>query len=425
MREDGGDCTGGNGRRSDFFMNKTHPAKVLFPLGLGTAFSLMGDATLYTVLPTHTVDAGIALSNVGIILAVNRVIRVFLNGPAGLAYDRWPRRRLFVPALFIGALSTAVYAATRGFWPLLVGRLLWGLAWSGIWVGGATVILDVTTDQDRGRWTGLYQTWFFVGAGLGAFAGGLLTDWIGYTATMWSGAALTTLGGLVALLLLPETREARPTVANSLPERSNPGVRAHRGLWVVASLQGINRFATAGVLAATMGLLVQDRMQSAELGLGVATLTGALLAGRTLLGMAAAPLAGVLSDWAGDRWRVAAWGLGSGAVGLALLTGSTPAMILAGIALGAVAGGSVQAIATALTGDLVEQEQRGRAIGLVHTVGDLGSAIGPLVAYAFLPWTGLGVVYLLCAGLFVAGLMLVLWSRPRDWRLYDRHTDAG
>jgi predicted MFS family arabinose efflux permease len=86
----------------------------------------MGDATLYTVLPTHTAEAGIALSSVGIILGINRAVRLFLNGPAGLVYDRWPRRRLFVPALFIGALSTAVYADTGGFWPILVGRLLWG-----------------------------------------------------------------------------------------------------------------------------------------------------------------------------------------------------------------------------------------------------------------------------------------------------------
>ena len=149
-----------------------HPGKVLFPLALGTALSLVGDTTLYAVLPTHTAEAGIALGSVGIILSANRVVRVFLSGPAGLVYDRYPRRRLFVPALFVGALSTAVYAATRGFWPFLAGRLLWGLAWSGIWVGGATVILDVTTVRDRGRWTGLYQIWYFLGAGLGAFAAG-------------------------------------------------------------------------------------------------------------------------------------------------------------------------------------------------------------------------------------------------------------
>lgn len=390
-----------------------HPRKALFPLGLGTALSLMGDGTLYTVLPTHTAEAGIALSSVGIILGVNRAVRLFLNGPAGLAYDRWPRRRLFVPALFIGGLSTVVYAATRGFWPMLVGRLLWGLAWSGIWVGGATVILDVTAAQDRGRWTGLYQTWFFLGAALSTLAGGLLTDWLGYGATMWIGAAVTAVGGVAALILLPETRNARPDLDDPLAEGNSLRLRANRGLWVVASLQGINRFVTAGILTATMALLVQDRLLSAGLTLGVATLTGVLMAGRTLLSMVAAPLAGTASDWLGSRWGVAAWGLAIGAVGMALVAWAAPLAILIGVSLGAVAGGSVQALVTALTGDLVSHAQRGRAIGLLHTAGDLGSAIGPPAAYALMPWIELRGVYLLCAGLLATGLALAMLFRPR------------
>ena len=390
-----------------------HPRKVLFPLGLGTALSLMGDGTLYTVLPTHTAEAGIALSSVGIILGVNRAVRLFLNGPAGLAYDRWPRRRLFVPALFIGALSTAVYAATRGFWPMLIGRLLWGLAWSGIWVGGATVILDVTTARDRGRWTGLYQTWFFLGAALSAFTGGLLTDWLGYGATMWIGAAVTGMGGMAALILLPETRRARLNPGDSPVEENSLRLRANRGLWAVASLHGINRFVAAGVLAATMGLLVQDWLSSAGLTLGVATLTGALMAGRTLLSMVAAPLAGAASDRLGSRWGVAGWGLAIGIIGMALVAWGAPIAILAGVSLGAVAGGSIQALVTALTGDLASQAQRGRAIGLLHTAGDLGSAIGPPVAYALIPWVELRGVYLLCVALFAAGLVLAMLFRPR------------
>jgi len=394
------------------------PAQALFPLGLGTALSLMGDATLYTVLPTHTAEAGITLGGVGIILGANRAIRVILNGPAGLVYDRSPRRRLFVSALFIGALSTAVYAATRGFWPLLIGRLLWGLAWSGIWVGGAAIIMDVTTLQDRGRWTGLYQTWFFLGAALGAFAGGLLTDRLGYTATMWIGATLTALGGLVASFLLPETRPARsggepprsPTSPASLAaRRDGPGLRPSRGLWIAASLQGINRFVAAGVLSATMGLLVQDRVHATGLELGVATLTGALAAGRTLFSVATAPLAGTLSDRLGSRWRVVAWGLALGAVGMVLVSWNALIAILLGIALGAMTSGSVQALTIALTGDLASHARRGRAVGLLHTMGDLGSAVGPPVAYALLPGIGLSGVYQLCAGLFVAGLALVLW----------------
>ena len=374
----------------------------------------MGDATLYIVLPTHTAEADIPLASVGILLGVNRAVRLLTNGPAGLAYDRWPRRRLFVPSLFVGALSTALYAATRGFWPLMVGRLLWGLAWSGIWVGGATVILDVTTGQDRGRLTGLYQIWFFVGAGFGALAGGVLTDQVGYTTTMWIAAGLTAMGGLAAWIWLPETRGMRQNDAELRSSWESPKLGANRQLWLAVSLQAANRFVIAGVLMATMGLLVQDRIGSAGALLGVATLTGLLTAGRTSLSMLAAPIAGTASDRMGSRWRVCAWALAIGAAGMALAAQSAPAAILAGIALAAAASGGIQTLATALTGDLVSQGQRGRAIGLLYTAGDLGSAIGPPIAYALLPWLRLTGVYGLCAALFALQLLVVLWFKSRQ-----------
>lgn len=394
---------------------------VLFPLGLGTALSLMGDATLYTVLPTHTADAGVTLASVGILLGINRAVRLVLNGAAGLAYDRLPRRWLFVPALFIGALSTAVYAATRGFWPLFVGRVLWGLAWAGIWVGGATMILDVADRQERGRWTGLYQTWFFVGAAVGSLGGGVLTDAVGYSTTMWIGSALTATGALVALLLLPETRDAREAASEGSMDGPNPPspthlrarssrlrMRDNGGLWVAVSLHGVNRFVVSGVMSATIGLLVQDWAQSAGTALGVATVTGILMAGRTVLSMVAAPLAGTASDRAGQRWTVAAWGLALGTAGLVLLALEAPVAILLGMSVVALSRGGVQSLTTTLTGDLVDQAQRGRAIGLLHTVGDLGSAIGPSIAYALLPFLELPGVYLLCAALFLTSLVLVL-----------------
>lgn len=385
------------------------PARVLLPLGLGTALSLMGDATLYTVLPTHTAEAGVTLGSVGILLGANRAVRILLNGPVGLAYDRWARRRLFVPALFVGALSTVVYAATHSFGSLLLGRLLWGLAWSGIWVGGATVILDVTTDRDRGRWSGLYQTWFFLGGAIGAFGGGLLTDEVGYTTTMWIGAALTAIGGLAAWLFLPETQGCRSPVDPVSTSTRGLRLRDNGGLWVAASVQGVSRFVASGVLAATLGLLVQGWLDATPVAWGVATLTGALSAGRTVLSMLAAPFAGTVSDWLGDRWQVTAWSLLLGVASMVLVAAGAPGVILIGIAAGALTRGAAQAMVTALSGDLVTREQRGRAIGLVHTASDIGSAVGPPAAYALLPWMGLQGVYLGCAALFAIELVIVLW----------------
>jgi MFS family permease len=110
---------------------------------------------------------------------------------------------------------------------------------------------------------------------------------------------------------------------------------------------------------------------------------------------------------------------------MVLVAWNVPVAILTGISLGAVANSSVQALVIALTGDLVGREQRGRAIGLVHTAGDLGSAAGPPVAYALLAGIGLSGVYALCAGLFVMGLMLVLVQRTRKGVLHLQQHMGG
>ena len=38
--------------------------QALAAIGLGTALSLLGDAALYAVLPSHTAEAGVALASV-------------------------------------------------------------------------------------------------------------------------------------------------------------------------------------------------------------------------------------------------------------------------------------------------------------------------------------------------------------------------
>jgi MFS family permease len=390
-------------------------------VALATALSLFGDTSLYAVLPTHITEAGIALGAVGLMLSANRFIRLALNGPIGLLYDRFPRRSLFIPALFIGAASTAIYALSQGFWPLLFGRLLWGLAWSGIWVGGNTIILDVSRAANRGRWVGLYQTAFFLGASTGAILGGLLTDWLGYHAMLGLGAVVTLAGAIIALIFLPETRGLRRAAASpaSRPAKARPTAAAisNRPELVAAmGLLGINRLVLAGIFLPTLGLFLQQQLgQGTQLAgqvMGVATLTGLALGANSLISMVSSPLMGGLSDRTGNRWQVAAKGLVPGVAGFALLALGSPLILFLTIPLIAISGGSSQGLATALVGDLSSDQHRGRRLGLLFTVGDLTSAIGPPLAYGLIPWFGLGTIYLLCGALFVVIFLVAMyWAR--------------
>ncbi len=381
----------------------------------------MGDSSLYAVLPTHVVEAGVSLASVGVILSANRFIRLLFNVPAGLAFDRWPRRPLFVVALFCGAGSTALYALTQGFWPLLLGRLLWGLAWVGIWVGGNTIIMDISDQHSRGRWVGFYQIFFFLGASGGAMSGGLLTDWLGYHRAMGISAALTLLGAVFALILLPETRRFRERETGQNTAASLPPVKVSRQaeLFSAVALLGLNRLLVAGMLASTFGLLLLAQLgKSVELAghtVGVATLTGLGLGSQSLLAMAAAPLMGGLSDRVVSRWQVAASGLSPGVAGFGLMALGSPVAILAGLPLAAITSGSNQSLSTAIVGDLAGHGHHGRQLGWLFTIGDLASAIGPPLAYALIPWLGLSRLYGLAAGLL--GLMLLVAGR---WAIKGR-----
>src|SRR5512142_1670372 len=229
-------------------MGKVGAGRALWPLGLATALSLMGDATLYAVLPLHPSEAGIALGSVGIILSVNRIIRLATNGPAGWLFDRLTDRRLlFLASLWLGVICTAIYALSSGLPILFVGRLLWGLAWSGIWVGGNAIVLQSAPEALRGRWVGIYQVWFFSGSALGSFLGGVLTDAVGYRQALWIGAAISTLGALAAMVGLSDRNgTSHPNLLVSSGGRVLTGWRhISPAMWAVAAAQGMNRLVTA------------------------------------------------------------------------------------------------------------------------------------------------------------------------------------
>jgi len=250
---------------------------------------------------------------------------------------------------------------------------------------------------------------------------GFLTDLLGYRGTLAIYVPLTALGLGMALWVL---REGDPAPAHSAPSPAagSPPLgtlatlrRLDPRLLAPAYVCFATHFAGSGVLAATLGMYLKQL--AAEPGgsgwlVPVASLTGMLLATRRLAGMVEAPIAGHLLDRFGDRRIVAAAGVLAILAGFVTLAGGrSVALVIAGVVLVSVGEGFSQPAVVVWTGDGAPPHLRGVVMGGLSTAGDLGAALGPLVAYALLETAGLRSAYALGAALALSALLALALVR--------------
>ena len=299
-------------------------------------------------------------------------MRIPLNGPAGLLIERLPRRRVLLAAQLIGVLSSLCYLLA-GFWPLLIGRMLWGVSWVGLWIAGSAALLDVAPAESRGNLSGRFHLWIFAGFAGGSLVGGLLNDWLGYDGTFIVCALLGLLAWLLWLWKLPETsNQAQATP--SLETAARPAEDTWRVRWLplitAMLLMALNWMVYLGFISTTLTLLLMEKvgesMRVGSLLLPLTTLSGAAFAGKHVLSMVTSPLTGKISDRLGDRWRMIVFSLLLGSATLVVAAGAEGLLVIAGILPGAITNSILQTQSTALVGDLVPPRRRPRVLGLVH-----------------------------------------------------------
>ncbi len=390
-------------------------------VGLAVAYSLalLGDQMLYVFLPSHPAAAGITAASLGLVLSANRIVRLAANSLAGLLSDRLGRRRPYLLGMVLALVSTAGYLVSDSLWPLLLSRVLWGIAFSLLAVGGVAIMLDHSTDADRGRTVGAYQSLLQLGTLLGLVLSGFLTDLLGYRGTLMIYVPLAALGLGAAIWVLRDG-----DLSHAHPARFETGTplgtlaalrRLDPRLLAPAYVCFATHFAGSGVVMATLGIYLKSL--AAEPGaaawlLPVASLTGILLAVRRLAGMVTAPIAGYLMDRFGDRRIVAAAGVLVILAGfVVLVAGRGVDLVIVGVGLLAVGEGFSQPAVVVWTGDGTPSHLRGVVMGGLSTAGDLGAALGPLVGYALLETAGLRSAYGLCAALTVSALLVLGFVR--------------
>lgn len=88
-----------------------------------------GDAVIYVVLPVFALTFGFDALTVGVLLSVNRVVRIIGYGWVAPLARAYGSNVLTAAACAAGAISTLAYGLLSGFVLLFIARMIWGAAW--------------------------------------------------------------------------------------------------------------------------------------------------------------------------------------------------------------------------------------------------------------------------------------------------------
>ena len=381
-----------------------------------TACCVASDAMLYVTLPVHWKEAGLdSLWDVGVVLSLNRLARLPLNPLMGWVYSRTNTRTCAVAA---AALSLVIplgyaFASSLAAWALL--RVLWGLAWSLLKLGGLFTAMHAAGKNDRGYLIGLYTGTYRLGNLAGMLGGGLLADAAGLHVTLLAGALAAAPALPMALFLLrgiaPSERGDGETTRAPLRDM----FRSKELFWVLLTCLAVTLI-IEGFFMSTLSALMAHHWGEGitvfGVSLGCAAAAGIIQSLRWGWDPLLSPLVGRLSDGRLGRVTMFAGGCWIAALLLALTTAPLPLAAWLAVLM------AVELCCTAMTtlSDALAADAASRSnavfVMTAYTLAiDLGAALGPLGGFAVISLWGMNAAYLAAAALLV--LFALRWTfRP-------------
>ncbi|MBX2997806.1 MAG: MFS transporter [Caldilineaceae bacterium] len=369
----------------------------------------MGDSLLYGILPLAAASLAISPERVGILLSVNRLVRLLSNTWISSIFARFGPRQPFLAAAGLGTLTTLLYGLNWGFLTFVLARLGWGIAWSSLRQGGYQAVWT-GGPMRTGRLMGLLWGIIRLGSAISVLIGGYLFDLYGYRSTVFVIVGLTALALPIALTIRwPVTADVRsPTSATgqvSFIEAWRTAMRdpLQREVVLIGALKSF----FDAILVATAALYLAQQVRAdaalAGLGLGVGMVAGAVLATRWLSDLAIGPLLGFAADRFGQlRMAVLLLGILLTSLTLSLLSGGLPALAAFLLVLILSTGVNVTLDAVANGVALRTASSPQHFVGVYATLSDGGSALGPLLALPLVSAIGFAPVYLPAGAILLA-----------------------
>ena len=175
---------------------------ILGALLLGMLLAALDQTIVSTALPTIVGDlhGGSHLAWVVTAYLLASTVSTPLWGKLG---DQYGRKTFFQAAIVIFVIGSALAGFSHTMTELIAFRAVQGLGGGGLMVGAQTIIGDVVSPRDRGRYMGLFGAMFAVATVIGPLIGGLCVTYLTWRWVFYINLPLGVLALFVTGAVLP------------------------------------------------------------------------------------------------------------------------------------------------------------------------------------------------------------------------------
>jgi len=358
---------------------------------LTLTLALPGDTLLYLLLPLHAAEFGVTLPEAGLLLAANRMVRIFGYRWVANFYARRGPRAACLAAAAGAVLSTLGYATLSGIWALLVARLIWGLAFAAMNI--ANQALPTAHIDDAARRMGRARSIVAIGPMLGLLAGGVLAEVFGPRLVFLA------LGGLA--LIAPWFAWRLPTAPEAMLAQGARFARPDAfSIWSFCM-----GFALDGLFVFGLSLLA-----IAGLGRSGVIAASIAMALRYLSEIVLSPSGGALAHRYGGRRMLVALSMAA-ATTLAMLGGSD-VVIWIGVLATVILRALLQPLPAPVIAAACPGSARVPALARQAVWRDIGAAAGPLAGGFLFPILPAMIIYAAAAALFAGASVNLIKPAP-------------